>query len=101
MQYERLIKDCFWEYNFTEKDIKKLFNSSNFKEKQFLYEKILLNSSELLNDLSLFDRNELKMLSENYTIPTFNQDYISRRQNIVQYFFLDKPLLIDELKWVA
>ena len=37
---KRIKRDCFWDYNFTEEEIEKLAKSNNFREKQFLFEKI-------------------------------------------------------------
>ena len=58
-----IIKECFWEYNFTEEDLERLIDS--------------------------------------YTLPTFKRDYMARRLNIIEYYFLDRPLTINKLKWVA
>ena len=101
MKYERLIKECFWDYNFKDEDIERLLHSSDFQDKQFLYEKILINSTNLLGDMQLFNKEDLKKLTDTYQIPSFNQEYIHKRHNIIQYFFFDEPLEIDELKWVA
>ena len=94
-----IIKDCFWDLNFTDRDIIEIVNSNNFKRKSFLFNKILLNSTNLFVALKIFTKNDLKMLIEKFVVPEFNYDYISRRKNIVEVFFFDKPLLIDELKW--
>ncbi len=101
MKYERLIKECFWDYNFKDEDIEKLLHSNDFQDKQFLYEKILINSTNLLGDMQLFNKEDLKKLTDAYQIPSFNREYIHKRHNIIQYFFFDEPLEIDELKWVA
>lgn len=99
--YNRLNKECFWEYSFGYEDIDRLIYSENITERLFLFEKILANSTELLNDLELFDLKDLKILVEKYVVPKFNHDYLSRRKNIVEYYFFDKPLEVEELKWVA
>ena len=100
-RYNKIAKDCFWEYNFSTEEIEQLFKSSDKREKQFLFEKILLNSSELFNDMSCFDKDDLKSMLEHYAEPLFNRDYIYRRKNSLEYYYLDKPLMIDELKWIA
>ncbi|MEA3419310.1 MAG: hypothetical protein U9Q90_07905 [Campylobacterota bacterium] len=100
-RYNKIAKDCFWEYHFSAEEIRQLFKSDDQREKQFLFEKILLNSRELFKDMELFDRQDLEMMLENYIVPGFNKEYIYRRKNSVEYYFLDKPLMIDELKWTA
>jgi len=52
-------------------------------------------------DMKIFDRKDLQVLIESYTLPTFKRAYMARRLNIVEYYFLGKPPTIDELKWVA
>lgn len=99
--YHEIAKDCFWEYSFSADEIGKLFKSTDQKEKQFLFEKILLNSHELFRDMKLFDREDLRKMIEGYVVPRFNKEYIYRRKNILEYYFLGKSLDIEELKWSA
>ena len=98
---DNIIKDCFWDLDFTDKDINDIINSKDIKGKSFLFDKILLNSTNLILDLKIFRKIDLKWLIEKFEVPNFNYDYIFRRKNIVEVYFLDKPLLIEELKWIA
>ena len=100
-QTKNILKDCFWEYHFSAEEIGQFFKSSDKREKQFLFEKILLNSHELFKDMALFSRKDLEIMLESYVVPRFNKEYIYRRKNSVEYYLLDKPLMIDELKWTA
>ena len=100
VNYERILKDCIWEYNFTIEDIKKLAIGTT-REKSFLFQKILLNSTSLFSSLKIFNENDLKILIEQYKVPTFNHDYIFKRKNMAEVYFLNKPLAISELQWVA
>jgi hypothetical protein len=95
------LKDCFWEYDFTKDDIYKLANSTDFKEKEFLFSKILTNATELIKSMKIFAPDDLKKLIETYKLPTFNHDFIKRRLNMLEFYFLDKPLTITKLKWIA
>jgi len=96
-----ILKECFWEYNFTEEDIISIAKSQNRQEQMFLFTKILENATELIKSMKIFDKNDLEYLIESYNLPTFKRDYMARRLNIIEYYFLDKPLTINELKWVA
>ena len=98
---DNIIKDCFWDLDFTDRDLADIINSKDIKKKSFLFDKILLNSTNLFIDLKIFNSDDLKILIEKFEVPNFNYDYIFRRKNIVEVYFLDKPLLIDELKWVT
>jgi hypothetical protein len=71
------------------------------REKSFLFDKIIQNSGRLFIDLNIFKKENLKQLIEEYKIAEFNNDYLSRRKNLAEVYFFDKPLLIDELKWTA
>ncbi|RMZ48767.1 hypothetical protein EB821_05815, partial [Candidatus Marinimicrobia bacterium PRS2] len=70
-------------------------------EKIFLFEKILVNSTEVLSALGIFKFNDLKKLIEDFKVPEFNHEFIYRRKNMAEVFFLDKPLLIEELQWMV
>jgi len=89
-QIKNILKDCFWEYNFNENDIILLAKSQDKQEQMFLFTKILENAKELLKSMKIFDESDLKRLIESYTLPSFKHDYMARRLNIVEYFFLDK-----------
>ena len=100
-ELKRVVKECFWEMKLTPKDIVEIANGDDWTQKKFLFRKLLLNSTRVLSDLKIFSQDDLKSLIEVFKVPQFNHDYIFRRHNIVEVYFLDKPLLIDELKWVA
>ena len=96
---KRIIKNCFWDVDITEERIISIVKGNDFNQKKQLFRKILLNSTRVLNDLKIFDKKELKLMIEEFKVPQFNHDYIFRRHNIVEVYFLEKPLLIEELKW--
>ena len=98
-RYSKIAKECFWEYHFSAEEIERLLKSSDQREKQFIFEKILLNSHEPFNDMALFDKEDLQKMLESYALPAFNRQYIQRRKNIMEYYFFNTPLEINELKW--
>ena len=71
------------------------------RAKKLLFEKLLLNSSKLFVDMRIFDKAELERLVSEYEVPIFNHDYIAKRKNMIEVFFFDKPLTINELKWIV
>ena len=99
--YEAIKRDCFWDLNISSDEIAEMVNSSNLRGKTLLFEKILVNSTNLLRDLCIFHRDELKLLLESFKVPQFNYDYVFRRKNIAEVYFFDKLLLIEELKWIV
>lgn len=101
IDYERIQKDCFWDVSMSKSDIDDILTQDNPQKKAFLYQKILLNSTQLFKDITIFSIEDISQLTEDFKVPRFNHDYIFRRKNLVEVYFLDKPLLINELKWVA
>jgi hypothetical protein len=101
INYERIIKDCFWDLNISNDEIDNILQSDDIRKKSMFFEKILLNSTSLFNDMKIFDKEQLATLVKNYKVPKFNDKYVFRRKNMLEVYFFDKPLLIDELKWVA
>ena len=99
--YQRIQKDCFWDLAISSDDIRDIVSGDDTKKINMLFEKILLNSTALFHDLGIFDKKTLETLLENYKIPHFNREYAFKRKNMAEVYFFDKPLLIDELKWVA
>lgn len=101
VNYKRIKKDCFWDLDISNEEIENLLKSDDTRKKSMLFEKILLNSTSLFNDMKIFNKEQLATLVENYKVPKFNGKYAFRRKNMVEVYFFDKPLLIDELKWIA
>ena len=101
LDFARMIKECFWDIDIDEADIKKMARGSDFRKKQFIFDKILLNSTKMLNDLNIFDTKELKELLSRTEVPQFNNAHVLRRKNLVEVYFFNADLLISELKWVA
>ena len=79
-KYQQLISDCFWEYNFSAEDIDQIIASGDSRKNQFVFAKILANSTHLLKDLKIFPIEKLASLTENYTVPKFNYDFPYRRK---------------------
>lgn len=99
--YQRIQKDCFWDLDISSDVIENIVTSGDTKKINMLFEKILLNSTALFHDLETFDKKQLENLLENYKVPRFNGEYAFRRKNMAEVYFFNKPLLIDELQWVA
>jgi hypothetical protein len=98
-RFERIKMECFWDYHISSQEIQKMLTDKD--SQKVLFEKFLLNSSHLFEDLDLFHRQDLKKLLENYHVPEFNQAYCQKRKNLAEVYFFDKPLLIQELQWIC
>ncbi len=101
INYKRMLKDCFWDYDFTGEEIAEMASSSDERKRLFLFQKILLNSTSLFNDLKIFRLDVLEELIRTYKIPTFNYEYTFKRKNMAEVYFLNRPILVNGLKWVV
>ena len=101
INYDRIKKDCFWDLNISNDEIDAILKSEDKRKISMLFEKILLNSTSLFKDLGIFSKEQLSELLDNYKVPKFNADHAFRRKNMAEVYFFDKPLLINELKWVS
>ena len=101
INYDRIKKDCFWDLEISNDAIDAIIRGEDMRKKSILFEKILLNSTSLFKDLAIFEVKQLSKLTDNYKVPKFNADFAFRRKNLAEVYFFDKPLLIDELKWVV
>lgn len=61
-KFERIKKECFWEYDLYEDFLRNVGNINDFKIKKFVFEKILLNSSRLFEDLSIFSKEDIEKI---------------------------------------
>ena len=98
---KQIIKDCFWDMDFSVKEVSNIIYGNDFKLKAFLFDKVLLNSTKLFASLKIFYEEDLEKLIKDYKIPAFNKNIAKRRLNLAEAYFLDDPLTIEELSWTV
>jgi len=73
---------------------------SDKRTRRMLLERILNYSSDVLKDLSSFDKSEVKEFLYSYK-PTFNKEFVNRRINVLKrILFDDKNAKVKELEWM-
>jgi len=97
--YERIIKESFWDYNFSVNDLINICDSNDYKSKKFLFDKILKNSSDVLIDLNIFSESDKIKLLKDFIPPKFNYDFINRRFKVLKRLILKEDVDIWELSW--
>ena len=97
-RFERIKKECFWDYNISACDIKNIFSHGSKEEKKKLFAKIIYNSSDKLADLKLFSIDELEEFFEDFK-PSYNSKYISKHIKVLKYLLLNKKEEIKGLEW--
>jgi len=100
-EFDRIKNESFWDVEISELEMVQILTGDDFRKKKFVFDKLLLNSTRLFIDLSIFAKDDLRILLKKLEIPRFNSDYIKRRKNLVEVNFFNADLLIDELKWVV
>lgn len=95
----RILDDCFWDYEFTADELKKMATHSTQAEKRFLFSKIVEHSTDVLNDLEIFSLDDQKALLQEYKVPSFKNDYLAKRNAVLRHFILGEKSYIKELAW--
>jgi len=99
MDIQRVIKECFWDYNISSSDILDIAKGDSMREKQKLFSKILYNSTNSYQVLKyLFSIDTLKELFSNFR-PTYQKEFILKRYLILRNIFFGEKNRIKELEW--
>ncbi|MCI5144180.1 MAG: hypothetical protein D3923_01335 [Candidatus Electrothrix sp. AR3] len=65
-------------------DILELAQNGSDREKYFLFTKILENSTDVLNSLSIFSKVDKEKLVLHYNPPKFNHHFFDKRHKILK-----------------
>ena len=99
VDYNQIIKDCFWDYNMSEADIREILQSSDFRKKEKLFSKIIYNSTDKARTLQeLFDKETLQQLFSTFSV-TYNHKYIDRYILVLKNIILGENNHIESLAW--
>jgi hypothetical protein len=97
-QFERICRECFWDYTISPEEIQKIISEASYQEKKKLFVKILFNSTDRLADLQLFSENDLQRLL-NEPIPAAKSNYMERRIGVLKYLLLHEKNPVKGLEW--
>ena len=98
-QYERIIKECFWDYHILPDTLEKILTSNDLRAKQKIFSKIIYNSSNKVAILSqVFDQKTLKKLFDNF-VATYNKIYIDKQVLLLRNILLGEKNCIESLEW--
>ncbi|HOV13542.1 MAG TPA: hypothetical protein PK771_04600 [Spirochaetota bacterium] len=95
---EKIIKECYWDYNITADDLIEKINSSDIREKSKIFNKIIENSTDKVFSLRIFDSEELRKLFDQYN-NTFNKKRIEKNILALRNIFLGEKNQIKGLEW--
>ena len=98
-QYDRIIKECFWDYHVSPDTIEKILTSNDMRAKQKIFSKIIYNASDKVVVLShMFDQKTLKILFDNFVV-TYNKEYIDKQVLLLRNILLGEKNRIESLEW--
>lgn len=97
--YRKIIKDCFWDYDMTESDIKNILASDNKQQQKKLFDKIIYNSNDKISDLMLFDKKVVEEFLNSFT-PSYNKKYINKHLLVLKALILNEGVEMQSLKWL-
>lgn len=98
VNYDRILKECFWDYNLTKEDIADTIKSDDYRKKKKLFEKIIYNSTDSLKDLQIFSKQDLKKMFEDLHI-SYNKNYINKKVKVLKYLLYGDMQDIEDLQW--
>ncbi|MFA6654020.1 MAG: hypothetical protein WC212_01185 [Candidatus Delongbacteria bacterium] len=97
---ERIIKECYWDYNVTAAEILNLSKNGTLRDKKKILEKIIYNSSSKMHDLMLlFDKDELLKMFNEFKPGDFCS---SRSENLIpvlRNLIFGEKNIIKALEW--
>ena len=95
---DKIIRDCYRDYNIFGNDIIEIINSDNFRLKQKLFSKIIYNSKDRLNALLIFSREDLEKLLNSFS-PGYNEREINRHFYVLRNIYLNEKNKVEGLEW--
>jgi hypothetical protein len=99
INYNQIIKDCFWDYSIDANYISEILNSDDLRRKQKLFSKIIYNSTDKARTLqTLFDKETLQQLFATFTV-SYNKKYIDRYILVLKNILLGENNYIESLAW--
>ena len=95
---EKIIKECYWDYNITKDDLKKVLDSNDTRDMKKVFSKIIYNSKDKLLALKLFSIKQLEEFFEDFKV-TYNEKYILKHILVLKNLLLNKQNHIKALEW--
>ncbi|HOJ29419.1 MAG TPA: hypothetical protein PL059_10130 [Spirochaetota bacterium] len=96
--FERIKKECFWDYKITPEEIKIIAESGTKEEKKKLFQKIMYNSRDKLGHLMIFKKDELREFFNDF-VPAYNTMYLRKHMKVLKYLLLKEHEPVQELAW--
>jgi hypothetical protein len=96
--YEKIIKDCYWDYRITQEEIKAVAESDDLRLTMKLFSKIINHSTDRILALSVFSKDDVKYLLLNFK-QHYNAEFIERRLLLLRNVLLGEHNFIRGAEW--
>ncbi|MBF0103361.1 MAG: hypothetical protein HQK77_20870 [Desulfobacterales bacterium] len=94
-----IIMHCFWDYNYSVQDIENIIVNGTKQEKVYVLKKIICNSNEFFNAVSLFNKNELKELLTSLPNGSFKYEFQNIRLMALRNYYFGEENAPKRLRW--
>lgn len=98
INYEKIIQECYWDYNITADDLIDIIKVGNKRELKKIFSKIIYNSNDKFSDLRIFKKDDLKEFFDDFKV-TYNDKYITRHILVLRSLLLGEKHKIKGLEW--
>ncbi len=95
---EKIVKDCYWDYNFTADSVIDIAGKGSWREKKKLFSKIMHNSTDPYMSLKVFDENDLKGLFDSFGTE-FNEKYVGMMTLAMRNIIFNEKNAVKGLQW--
>lgn len=97
-QYEKIVKECFWDSNLDEKKLEQIIVENDDREMFKLFSKIIYNSRDKLQALKIFSEDQLKRYFAKFQA-TYNEKYINKHVLVLRALLLGESHEVKGLEW--
>jgi hypothetical protein len=96
--YDKILKDCYWDSNMDEGQLKHIVLENDDREMHKLFAKIIYNSKDKLHALQIFSRDQLERCFEKFQA-TYNEKYINKHVLVLRSLLLGELHDVEGLEW--
>lgn len=96
---EDIIKQCFWDYNYTVDKVKDIIENGTTERQIYLLKKIIANYKNHYIVIKIFPAERLKELIRELPIDTFKNEFQNKRVMVLRNIILGENNIPEKLRW--
>ncbi|MBF0119028.1 MAG: hypothetical protein HQK79_09340 [Desulfobacterales bacterium] len=95
-----ILSQCFWDYDYSIKDIEDIILSGTKTEKLYLFKKIIINHKFFFKAVKIFSENELKEMLAKIPNGFFKYEFQNIRLISLRNYYLGEENAPKRLRWL-